>query len=106
MTCPTHGPWSIDSYGVVIGGGEYLTTICETPVVKWRNVSTYGVDRQRASFESLALQAEANGRLIVMAPDMLSICDYILSGDVEIEELRKMAQAIEDKVFEEKDVKS
>lgn len=80
---PTPGPWCVDDLGVVRGGPAEMTSICETPVVYWRNMmSTVPIDheRQKRIYNPMAEQAEANGRLIAAAPDLLEAAKASLGG--------------------------
>ena len=67
----TPGPWKADGNGVITGGEHFCTSIATTPVVFWRDKSTYGHEIQEKHFEQYALEAEANARLIADAPDLL-----------------------------------
>jgi len=64
----TTGPWKTDGHGIVTGGPDFCTSICETPVILWRTGhGGKGFKHQVKQIE----QAQANARLIASAPDLL-----------------------------------
>ena len=72
MTKTTLGPWKTDGNGIVTGGPDFCTSICETPVILWYTAG--GRPEQQEQIEI----ARANARLIAAAPELLLACHKLL----------------------------
>jgi hypothetical protein len=77
-TQPKHtpGPWVADVYGVVTGGSNGLTSICETYAHTWvRSKANLPTDKDETAawLDNLHSEAMANARLIASAPDMFEL---------------------------------
>ena len=80
----TPGPWISDKYGVITGGPDKTTTICETTRINWINqLRNSKEEKQRLHAETQLKQAEANGDLITASPDLLEACKQVLSNRLE-----------------------
>ena len=74
MTKTTLGPWKTDENGIVTGGPDFCTSICETPVILWYTAG--GKAEQQEQIEI----ARANARLIAASPTMLTLCKGALAA--------------------------
>lgn len=87
----TPGPWKADENGIVVGGKDCRTSICDAYVNAWRDCNALSganesFNRSPDYYESGRVTAEANARLIAAAPSLLAenkrlreACDYALN---------------------------
>ena len=77
----TPGPWISDDLGVITGGADYATSVCETYLVKWKDKSTYGkAYSEHPAIKANREEAEANARLIAAAPELLEALERIIDA--------------------------
>ena len=71
----TKGPWKTDGNGIVTGGPDFCTSICETPVILWRTGS--GGTGIKNQLKQISV-AQANAHLIAASPELLEALENLL----------------------------
>jgi len=78
----TAGPWHADSFGVVTGGANSLTSVCETYAHAWaKQKANLPLDKEETAawLEKLWIEAQANAQLIAAAPELLAACEFAVA---------------------------
>ena len=91
----TPGPWEADSMGVVTGGPNRLTSICQTPQTAWCNAIIDALSRAHptedgrdagAWLSRMVDESIDNARLIAAAPALLVACKDALEVCRQLDE--------------------